>query len=104
MDNNHLIMVHDVELLAVSTADLRGKPRVILTLRLDPAGDFEITNLALTAQQGHRLFEDLEEAIRNSKLLGRLDPGDGGKRAAFEVIMFGQPPAKSEDRIRRDAD
>lgn len=96
MDEPHLTTTKPIELLAVTTARIRGEPKVLLSVRVD-SESFEATNLALSPQQARRLLDDLTERFRSSKLLKGFRSTEDDGRRAFERIMLDVPSATSTE-------
>ncbi|HET6574112.1 MAG TPA: hypothetical protein VFG68_10950 [Fimbriiglobus sp.] len=55
----HVVMVREAELLGVTAGRVEGRPVAILSVRLDPAGSYAPTNIAVPKEQAYRLAADL---------------------------------------------
>lgn len=91
MADGYFVAVTDIELLAVSTGQIAAKSRVILTIRLNPADDFEPISLALQPKQAQRLLRDLERRFQNSEILKGVTSEDEAAEEAYRNIVLERP-------------
>ena len=92
MDDNQIVAtVTPVEILSVSPAVIDGETHLVITHR--PNKDsFEVSNIAITAQQAVRLWRDLCFSYANSPLMEKAIKENPDYYGVFKQIMLDLSP------------
>lgn len=58
-------MAHDAELLSVAPGKMEGRDVLVLTIRPSPEQSFASGSFAISKEQAHRLYSDLDFIFQN---------------------------------------
>lgn len=83
------LLAYESEYLGMSCGTIFERPKLVLSLRINPENSFAVHNLALTPEQARRLHDDLESMFQSYSCLRLSDP-------------LSQPTAKRKPRKRKD--
>lgn len=87
MTDSHDTSLIVAELLSVTAGKVKGKPVILLSLRMEPDLSFESYTVTLSARQARRLLDDLGERFHGSELLKALDTSNTEAKDVIERIM-----------------
>lgn len=97
MTDDHDISIIEAELLSVTEGKVKGKPVILLSMRMEPEFSFEFYTIALSARQARRLLDDLTERLRESELFMDVGTSDNEAKDVLDWIMWSEDGGGDQD-------